>query len=260
MKKHIGRGQLKIIEKTPKVEEEEKQGRCPRNRWYFKAVDNLKQARRCEQAAYRIGIKDKEGNRSNQEEHRCLNGVAYETIAKHIDVHGQEERNFKNNLQDNFAGKDFNTMQIPMLKRQAERYHQKHDTMRRKAIAEDEAVKQQIIRAKGGGQWKLSKALDEKDANPLTALTRMERGPKGQPKGTVTTSPQEIDGIIRKVYGKIYKGNVSNHEENAKEYFRQYGTKGMHVIYKAEESPMGKNHRRRSGGDFARYKRDRSGP
>ena len=42
-----------------------------------------------------------------------------------------------------------NTMQIPMLKRQAERFHQKHDAMRRKAIAEEEEAKQKIYKAKG---------------------------------------------------------------------------------------------------------------
>ena len=117
MKKKIGRGQLKIIEKTPKVEEEDKQGRCPRNKWYYKAVENLKQARRCEQAAYRIGIKDKAGNEKKQEEYKGLNEAAYEVIAKHIDVHDQQEIGFKNDLQEKFAGKDLNTMQIPMLKK-----------------------------------------------------------------------------------------------------------------------------------------------
>ena len=70
------------------------------------------------------------------------------------------------------------TMQIPMLKRQAGKFHQMHDSMRRKAVAENEEVKQQVFRAKGGGQWKLSKAMDEKDSNPLVALTRLRKGPK----------------------------------------------------------------------------------
>ena len=82
--------------------------------------------------------------------------------------------------------------------------------------------------------------MDDKEANPLTALTRLEKGPKGQPKGTITTSPKEIAEIIRNVYGKIYKGNVKDHEGNAKEYFRQYGPgpQGMDVIYTAQEAPM----------------------
>ena len=62
-----------------------------RNRWYFKAIENLTQARRCEQAAYRIGIKDREENHNKQEEYRSLNEAAYEAVAKQIDVHDEEE-------------------------------------------------------------------------------------------------------------------------------------------------------------------------
>jgi len=76
--------------------------------------------------------------------------------------------------------------------------------------------------------------MDEKDMNPLVALTRIARGPKGQPKGTITTSPKEIDNIIKKVYGKIYK--VS--EADVEEYIRQYGPKGMNVIYQAPEATV----------------------
>ena len=74
----------------------------------------------------------------------------------------------------------------------------------------------------------------EKDANSLVALTRITKGPKGQPKGTITTSPKEIDDIIKKVYGKLYKGNAADVEE----YIRQYGPKGMNVIYQAPEATM----------------------
>ena len=88
---------MEIIEKKPNSEEEEKKGRCPRNKWYFKAVEHLKQARRCEQAAYRIGIKDKEENHNKQEEYRSLNEAAYEAVARRIDVHDEEERCFVNN-------------------------------------------------------------------------------------------------------------------------------------------------------------------
>ena len=76
--------------------------------------------------------------------------------------------------------------------------------------------------------------MDEKDMNPLVALTRITRGPKGQPKGTITTSPKEIDEIIKKAYGEIYKGNKADVEE----YIRQYGPKGMNVIYQAPEATV----------------------
>ena len=42
-----------------------------------------------------------------------------------------------------------------------------------------------------------------------------KRGPKGQPKGTITTSPKEVDEIIKEVYSKIYKGNAVDKEEHA---------------------------------------------
>ena len=40
------------------------------------------------------------------------------------------------------------------------------------------------------------------------------------------------------MYGKIYRGNVADHEANTEEYFRQYGPKGMNVIYQAPEAPI----------------------
>lgn len=55
--------------------------------------------------------------------------------------------------------------------------------------------------------------MNTPNANPIVAATRVKRGPEGQPKGSAATSPKEIDAIIREVYGKIYKGNVADHEK-----------------------------------------------
>ena len=59
MKQKTGRGELKIIEKKAKAEEEERRSKGQRSKWHHKAVEKLRQARRCEQAAYRIGINNK---------------------------------------------------------------------------------------------------------------------------------------------------------------------------------------------------------
>ena len=51
------------------------------------------------------------------------------------------------------------------------------------------------------------------------------KGPRGQPAGTVATSPTEVDAIIRKVYGEIYKGNGrkgQTPEEMADNYIEEY--------------------------------------
>ena len=65
-----------------------------------------------------------------------------------------------------------NTMQIPMLRRQAAKFHQRYDALKAKARAQSEQVKQRMYRAKGGGQWTLNKALNEKMASPLLALEK----------------------------------------------------------------------------------------
>ena len=50
----------------------------------------------------------------------------------------------------------------------------------------------------------------------------MKIGPQGQAVGTVATAPQEVDAIIRKAYGKIYKGNSSDQQATMEKYFEDY--------------------------------------
>ena len=149
-------------------------------------------------------------NKEKQEEYWKLNEAAFSKILKEVDQHDDEERAFANTLEQGLAGKPMNLMQVPMLKRQAAKFHLRHDALRVKAKVESEEVKQNMFRANGGGQWKLHKALSSSNSSPRLALTRTRKGPKGQPKGTITTSPKEIDGIIQEVYGEIYKGDVVN--------------------------------------------------
>jgi hypothetical protein len=183
MKQNTGRGELKIIERKPKAEEEERRSKGHRSKWHHKAVEKLRQARRCEQAAYRIGIKDKLESKGKQQEYQNLNDAAFNAITKHIDRHDEEERNFAGESNERFAGRGMDTMQIPMLKRQAEHIHQKHDAMRRKAVAEEEEAKQQVYRAKGGGQWKLNKAMDEKGCQPISSPNKDHERPQRTTQG-----------------------------------------------------------------------------
>ena len=48
---------------------------------------------------------------------------------------------------------------------------------------------------------------------PMIAVRRPARG--AQPKGTLATFPDEIVEICRKIYGKIYKGNIGESEGTA---------------------------------------------
>ena len=53
-------------------------------------------------------------------------------------------------------------------------------------------------------------------------MRRFAKGLKGEPKGGIKMNPEEIGEIIRKVYGKIYKGNVDDPEEIARRYMEEY--------------------------------------
>ena len=57
---------------------------------------------------------------------------------------------------------------------------------------------------------------------PLIALRRKEKGPRGQPKGGITTDPDEVDKIIREAYGNIYDGNSKQPEKLRDEYLKRY--------------------------------------
>lgn len=63
----------------------------------------------------------------------------------------------------------------------------------------------------------------------MAAVKRPKTGVKGQLKGTVATSPKEIDGIIRKAYGENYKGNARDQQTKTVGYMTKYNK----FIYKA---------------------------
>ena len=68
----------------------------------------------------------------------------------------------------------------------------------------------------------MGKKLNNKGAPPLIAVTRLDKGPQGQAVGHVATAPQEVDAIIRKAYGKIYKGNSIDQQATMEKYFKDY--------------------------------------
>ena len=120
-------------------------------------------------------------------------------------------------------------METPAIRRAANKYHDGNVKQKRKAMIENEKVRTQMYKAKDKGQWELHKQMKEDKSIPPVAVRRKEKGPIGQPAGTIATSPQEVDSIIRKVYGEIYKGNLGGGkeaEEKAKEYIEEYGGQG----------------------------------
>ena len=131
-----------------------------------------------------------------------------------------------------------NMLLIPAIKRLAEKYHQDVQKQRDLAERESERCTQKRYQVKGEGQWSICKDMGTPNANPMVAVTRIRKGPQGQPAGSVATSPKEVDAICREEYGEIYKGNVSDHKKLVKEYREKYDTKGSKFIYKAKRAKI----------------------
>ena len=56
----------------------------------------------------------------------------------------------------------------------------------------------------------------------MTCVKRDREGPKGQPEGTYATDPAEVDEIIRKAWGGIFRGNCDNPHKQAALFMQQY--------------------------------------
>ena len=75
--------------------------------------------------------------------------------------------------------------------------------------------------------------MQRETARPMIALRR-KKGPRGQRKGTITTTPQEIDEIIQQAYGEIYKGNVEEPDKMMEKYIEEYDKN----IFKAKQATI----------------------
>ena len=73
--------------------------------------------------------------------------------------------------------------------------------------------------------------LRRPQAPPLQFMTRDVAGPMGQPAGTTATNPLEVDSIIRRAYDHIYKGNVTDLKEHAKDFVSKYS----YALFKRDE-------------------------
>ena len=59
-------------------------------------------------------------------------------------------------------------------------------------------------------------------AKALIALRRTARGPRGQPKGSITIDPEELDSTIREAYCTIYDRNAKDQEGLKAAYMEKY--------------------------------------
>ena len=59
-------------------------------------------------------------------------------------------------------------------------------------------------------------------AAPLLYVKRDKEGPQGQPIGQFTTNPQEIDGVVKRAWKKIYDGNCNQVTKMVDAFMQKY--------------------------------------
>ena len=208
-----GRGEMKLATTDPtKPNTKPKKGDGGRGGVNDVAFKAIRQARRCEQLVARIQmLKDERKDEQKRHTYYTLNIEGIRQLRKHQGAHDWEQDGIEKLKQTNQAAEDIAV--IPSIKRFAGKYHEEARKQKELAERESERCNKKRYEAKGEGGWALCKDMGSNNANPLIAVTRPKRGQQGQPKGSVATSPKEIDAIIRETYGKVYKGNVVGHEK-----------------------------------------------
>ena len=93
-------------------------------------------------------------------------------------------------------------------------HEKKHNTGNR--------LKKRKLHDKTQGARTLRAALNSKPAKPLTALQRDTEGPQGQPIGSTTCDPKEVDAIARRAWKTIYDGNHTKTNQLIHNFFRKY--------------------------------------
>ena len=120
-----------------------------------------------------------------------------------------------------------------IYKNEANRHHKNYLDHNRRRQEHKAKVKAQELqeKKKNRGLKKICRAIDAKCSKPLIAARRKQVGPKGQPIGTIATSPKEVDEIVKESWSQIYRGNEEDHEAAAKKFLEEY----KEFLYKQTE-------------------------
>ena len=189
--KCTGRGEAKLVTTDPtNTRTQPKKGGGPRGGAHNLAFKAIRQARRCEQLAARIQmINNERKDQQKRQVQYTLNVDAIRNIRHHKGDQEWEQEGINKLKATNKAAEDITL--VPGIKRLAAKYHEEARKQREIADKEIERCNKKRYEAKGEGQWAICRDMGSSNANPLVAATRPKRGPQGQPKGSVATSPRK---------------------------------------------------------------------
>ena len=90
-KKIRGRGEVEITKATPKIWTKKAKEDTITNSYMHKAMDNLRQARRCEQINHRM-MRGREAGDEKKEKYKELNNITIKGIKKNLDLKDDIEK------------------------------------------------------------------------------------------------------------------------------------------------------------------------
>jgi hypothetical protein len=67
--------------------------------------------------------------------------------------------------------------------------------------------------------WRI---LNNASAPPLYQAKRTKVGPKGQPVGSISTNPMEVDSIVTEILQKVCDGNATDHDKLVNDFAAKY--------------------------------------
>ena len=167
------------------------------------------QAKRLEHVATRMkAIDKKKAKESSLQQMEDCNSRTMQVVMDAIAIHDQEAVDTTHNAFRAWEDAEENAQEKVA---EAARHHKdKAKTYRRRADAAKKKERKEDRQDGSKGQGKISKALNQPPAQPILYLSRDKPGPRGQPIGSTTTDPKEIDRIVRHAWNSIYSGNVTD--------------------------------------------------
>ncbi len=83
-------------------------------------------------------------------------------------------------------------------------------------------LKEDLSKPGGEATKRVAQRLGKSQAQPIMFLKRDQQGALGQPEGTITTDPKELENIVKMAWKKIYDDTNENCDKAAWGFVQKY--------------------------------------
>ncbi len=217
-----GRAKVEIRKQSNKaMPPHEATNQSPARNLHRKADQYIAQARRLGHMAARA---KKLAANTLTEEHRGM--LAQHNLDTHRALLSQEDSqdDDEQTMVQNIRNHDPCTHQAyAIFKRSELWFTAKHDATRAEAHAASRQERKAGFDDKKKGIRNLSSAISKPPSRPLLHAKRTKIGASGQPIGSYTTNPAEVDSIAKEAWQQIYQSNVEDMAAAVTNFVCKYG-------------------------------------